>query len=1348
MKFDILRARKVERPNEQTEDGGFLSPTALSTVGLRRATETRSIKVHNRTGLDVHVYPDATGFDPDSGLVSNNTTKSLHNISGLESESVSLTLRLSQSAIGCVGEREPVYDLPLASSHSTSRIFLLRPVATYEFGASESYLSSIIEGRASPETILSGATHTDFTHQNAEPVVEWCMECQRLRSTTVDVFSIDKGRDLLSSYTWSPDDAMYEDVEVTRELMKSLSEDGLEPASNQSPRRPKRLQSSTRQKSNWSRPYLKNDSPEWTDLTCTLRMARDRVILPDMNWLWVNDWSVELGELGESTDADGWEYEADFETFTRTRRDYLKGDSCRRRRWTRTRIVKPPRLDDPLRLLKFVWESSMDDDGNYDVVVRSHLRVTNATGIPLTFFVYSPSWDDDVSIGTAKPTEEISVPIHLASAVYMRLAKPAGSNYSANVRDYVSSERFVILPMSHTSLNYIRTSMTLEDVSSTTLHYLIEIKSDHGVVDITVQPVVRVINLLPCQLECQLGEVLEAWDTRTADGRPILGNTGQKRIAQCETITIASGKDGVSTALSPWGKPHISLRVPGTRWSAWQRIVNRRASSDSWRPSEKEEDWYFKSDDFPEETTTIIRFNSLGNNGDPLNVIMSVECGHCPTLRVYAQYWIVDKSGFGCRFSQGFADLLGTTPDWDTSRRSYLDFDEGRDQSLKRDMALQGHQWSIGMQGMSMFFSPREKITLSIEAFGNEGNGNQRSRRSRVRSKWASPMDVSNVVPKTVFSVDEMNGARRFELAISVTMCPGLFSRTKLITLLPRYQIVNLLHRELVVAQDGCQGAETLIPSQSVVPFHWEKGNLPPKVRLGAPSSSEKGKGVYDRCWSNGRFRVDRVGITAMRLPTNGRLPLVVQAEVRLASKDQSSAVVIVIWAANPNSNPLYILRNRTPYSIICRQPLHRDEQDQSDSLGEGRFSLPGCSGVGDESPLSCNTDAIGPMIKSMLGLDRTEEFIWALKSNDIACFGFDDPERPHVLEWACATRGSLDFKVKRNVANVEVDAMGSTSILEIPGRRRVRCEIRAEHSTKVIEFSEIGSNARSSPDIFSKRGLISDEKTSSMNEVAEALEYVEEDEDPAFTIRLEIPGLYVSIVDNVNPACFGREILYAQLEKVFFSFSQTREGYHEFELRLLTLQVDNHVNKSIHPVLVFCPQFGETEPLLHMSAVRRLQEHSNTYVFRYAAIRLLEVQIYLDRRYVLAMNPVWRLSFRIHSNTFHRTAECIALFIDPLISIKEDESDKDHPDWLSLLTNSMAHQSGATERRSPTGEFESIRKQIHNANSGRIYVENLHLHPVRIILTFSQDQLDWNAGESTMLFQFIRGMVRNKDVE
>ena len=476
------------------------------------------------------------------------------------------------------------------------------------------------------------------------------------------------------------------------------------------------------------------------------------------------------------------------------------------------------------------------------------------------------------------------------------------------------------------------------------------------------------------------------------------------------------------------------------------------------------------------------------------------------------------------------------------------------------------------MSGMSMYFSYRERIALSIES----GAGDGKHANIAIRSKWTSPMDVSNVMPKTVISVDELGGSRRFELAMSVHVAPGLFSRTKMITLIPRYQIVNLLKREIVVAQEGCLKAETLIPSQASIPFHWEKGSLPAKVHLGAPTNEERDSKDFDDCWSNGRIELDKIGITSMRLPTSGILPskpLVVQAEVRLATKDQSSAVVIVLWSANEKSNPLYLLRNRTPFTILCRQPLH-DEQEVANK--EVAVAVPSASAqstkptkkVKNNTDFQCGAD-LGPLIRSFLGLDRLEEFVWVLRSGETACFGFDDPEKPHILEWTCVDSDVLEFEENHKKSVVEIDAMGSWSILALGESAYVRCQIGAEHSTKMVEFIELppdrsGSTHRWSQDVrgneLRQHKLFPDE---------ERIEDSDLDEDVSFTFRFDIPTLCVSTIDNVDPSRHGREILLVQFDHILASFSRSREGYHEIELRLMSLQVDNHVPSSIHPVLV-----------------------------------------------------------------------------------------------------------------------------------------------------------------------------------
>jgi hypothetical protein len=423
-----------------------------------------------------------------------------------------------------------------------------------------------------------------------------------------------------------------------------------------------------------------------------------------------------------------------------------------------------------------------------------------------------------------------------------------------------------------------------------------------------------------------------------------------------------------------------------------------------------------------------------------------------------------------------------------------------------------------------------------------------------------------------------------------VTVCPGIFARTKLITLLPRYQIVNLLHRELVVAQSGCLETETLIPSQSSVPFHWEKQSGSSKIHLGAPSAEERDTGVYDRCWTNGCLQVDKIGITSMRLPTDNSLsskPMVVQAEVRLATKEQSSAVVVVIWSANENSNPLYILRNRTAHTILCRQPL----QDEPSELEDGTGILPieacGNKPLDRARSFECASE-VGPMIRSFLGLDRIEEFVWVLRSGGVSCFGFDDPEKPHILEWSCVTTGSPRFDERGKKAFLEVDAMGSLSTLTF-SNKEICCQIGAEHSTKVIEFFELNHPIYASvPSNWRyKRGISSHAMTRTGSVMGDLMGTFDDDEeeDVAFSLRLEIPAATVSVIDNADPNLHGREILLAQMDQIVFAFSQSREGYHEFELRLMSFQIDNHVHKSIHPVLVSLAAFWYPLPspvLLH----------------------------------------------------------------------------------------------------------------------------------------------------------------------
>ena len=64
-----------------------------------------------------------------------------------------------------------------------------------------------------------------------------------------------------------------------------------------------------------------------------------------------------------------------------------------------------------------------------------------------------------------------------------------------------------------------------------------------------------------------------------------------------------------------------------------------------------------------------------------------------------------------------------------------------------------------------------------------------------------------------------------------------------------------------------------------------------------------------------------------------------------------------------------------------------------------------------------------------------------------------------------------------------------------------------------------------------------------------------------------------------------------------------------------------------------------------------------------------------------------------------------------------------------------------------PRKASKNVEETALNANSGRIYLQHLLLHPVRLSLTFTQESIEWNSvTEGLMVFQLIRAMASISD--
>ena len=72
-------------------------------------------------------------------------------------------------------------------------------------------------------------------------------------------------------------------------------------------------------------------------------------------------------------------------------------------------------------------------------------------------------------------------------------------------------------------------------------------------------------------------------------------------------------------------------------------------------------------------------------------------------------------------------------------------------------------------------------------------------------------------------------------------------------------------------------------------------------------------------------------------------------------------------------------------------------------------------------------------------------------------------------------------------------------------------------------------------------------------------------------------------------------------------------------------------------------------------------------------------------------------------------TAETIAQFLQPLRKVRYEQKHGNPLQWVVTLTSTMTSKYSQPNPRAP----RDIEKSASTANTGRIYFEQLHLHPI-----------------------------------
>lgn len=210
---------------------------------------------------------------------------------------------------------------------------------------------------------------------------------------------------------------------------------------------------------------------------------------------------------------------------------------------------------------------------------------------------------------------------------------------------------------------------------------------------------------------------------------------------------------------------------------------------------------------------------------------------------------------------------------------------------------------------------------------------------SRVQdSEWCSSVDVASLKTaaggtacisieqeKPSSHKDDASSPRtRYDIGIQVGPGEGDFRRTMVLTLLPRYVLVNALPRALQFTQAACRGRwEGVLPPGARQAFHWPFAKSRRALNVRFLSSDPA---VGDEWIWSGDLKLDTVGEVALKLRAatggagaGGGLGKEYIARVKLALVGAS---VTVVFERQDLRWPPYRVDNLTSFGIRYRQAL------------------------------------------------------------------------------------------------------------------------------------------------------------------------------------------------------------------------------------------------------------------------------------------------------------------------------------------------------------------------------------------------------------------------------------------
>ncbi|DAZ96140.1 TPA: LOW QUALITY PROTEIN: hypothetical protein N0F65_008719 [Lagenidium giganteum] len=228
----------------------------------------------------------------------------------------------------------------------------------------------------------------------------------------------------------------------------------------------------------------------------------------------------------------------------------------------------------------------------------------------------------------------------------------------------------------------------------------------------------------------------------------------------------------------------------------------------------------------------------------PVERLTSFKSGSvAPVIcRIFSEYWIVDRSDLRLSFSVAGGRRIFRDKSTERSHVQMLSFPVEESQPMlcahAEDYGLKSQAFDVGTVGL------RGEVLIPGA--------------SVARSALPSITESSQLVPTN----------QLLELGVMVDQVPGKFTRTKMVTFVPRYHLINLSDEfEIHIRQEKTSfssGVGLAISAQSSRPFHWQDADNPKRIQVRFARKDSEGSS-YVSAWT-APFELSTVGNFVLRV--------------------------------------------------------------------------------------------------------------------------------------------------------------------------------------------------------------------------------------------------------------------------------------------------------------------------------------------------------------------------------------------------------------------------------------------------------------------------------------------------